>query len=226
MATSGTFIWNPTIAEAVDEAFERCGINPENITSRHARGAIRSLNYMVSQWSNRGILQWTVDLIEQETTVNMQSFTPPAGTIDLLDVTLLRNGYETPMVPMSRDQYATIPNKEFTGLPNQYFVQRLREPEVYIWPCADRDTDVIKYYRLRAIEDIGVLSNTPDIPRQFEEAFASGLAAKVAEKFAPDRASEMATKAEIAFQIARAESRERAEMVTNTRQGVYRAGRR
>lgn len=222
MASTNSYTFGPTVAEAIDEAWERCGKDPESLTARHAKSAIRSMAYMLSHWPNKGVLQWTVDLIQQNLTAGMMSFTPPAGTIDLLDVTLLREGYETPMVPMSREDYQAMANKAQTGRPNQFFVRRSITPEVFIWPAAENSTDSIKAYRIRAIQDVGTLPNTIDIPTRWQESFVSGLAAHLAGKFAPERVDGLLAYSIRAFAEAKSEDRERADFVVHTRQGQYR----
>lgn len=225
MSSSGQYVFNPTIAEAIDEAWERCGKNPEDLTAEHVKSALRSLNYMLQHWSNLSLLQWTIDLQTQTTSVGMESFTPPTGTIDLLDVTLLRNGYETPMTTMSRDEYHAMPNKDAQGMPNRFYVQRAITPVVYIWPAGENATDVIRYYRIRRIQDTGVMSNTADIPSRYQDAFAAGLASRMAQKFAPDRVVELYQMADRTLSEARSEDRERAEMRLSVRIGQYGRGR-
>jgi hypothetical protein len=53
MATSGTFIFNPDLAELVDEALERCRIDPAKITSRHILSARRSMRFMFADWATQ-----------------------------------------------------------------------------------------------------------------------------------------------------------------------------
>jgi len=225
MATSGTYVFNPDLADAIDEGWERAGLDPENMTARHARSIIRGIGYMLTHWSNQGILQWTVELEEYTTTTGDTFFDPPAGTIDLLDVMILRDGYESSMNVSTRESYHSLSNKEQQGKPDRFYVERSIAPRVYIWPAAENDTDVIRYYRLRQIQDTGPLSNTIDIPARYQEAFAAGIAAKVAEKFAPARKAELASDARITFSQARMEDRERGEIRISTRQGMWR-GRR
>lgn len=222
MATTGTYTRSLTLAEAIDEAWERCGLDPAMITARHAKSARQSIALMLDSWVTRGVLQWTVDLQTKTLTTADQSFAPAAGTIDLLDVTLLRDGIETPMNPISREGYHTLPDKDQTGRPDRYYVQRSITPTVYIWPAAENSTDVVRYYRVRAIQDTGALSTNPDIPQRFFEAFCADLAARLAEKWAPEREDKLLLKATRAFAEARADDRERADFEIRTRQGQFR----
>ena len=58
MATSSSKNFEPDVAEYIEEAFERCGI--ELRTGYDLKSATRSLNIMLAEWANRGLNQWTV----------------------------------------------------------------------------------------------------------------------------------------------------------------------
>ena len=58
MATSGSRDFNLDVAEVIEEAYERCGL--EVRTGYDARTARRSLNLMFADWANRGLNLWTV----------------------------------------------------------------------------------------------------------------------------------------------------------------------
>jgi len=58
MATSGSKDFELDVADYVEEAFERCGL--ELRTGYDLKTAQRSLNLMLAEWANRGLNQWTV----------------------------------------------------------------------------------------------------------------------------------------------------------------------
>ena len=59
MTTSGSRDFNLDVAEVIEEAYERCGL--EVRTGYDAKTARRSLNLMFADWSNRGLNLWTVN---------------------------------------------------------------------------------------------------------------------------------------------------------------------
>ena len=59
MATSSSRDFDLDVAEIIEEAYERCGI--EIRTGYDAKTARRSLNLMFSDWANRGLNLWTID---------------------------------------------------------------------------------------------------------------------------------------------------------------------
>ena len=58
MATSNSRDFDLDVAELIEEAYERCGL--ELRTGYDARTARRSLNLMFADWANRGLNLWTV----------------------------------------------------------------------------------------------------------------------------------------------------------------------
>ena len=58
MATSGSYDFELDVAEIIEEAYERCGL--ELRTAYDAKTARRSLNLMFAEWANRGLNLWTV----------------------------------------------------------------------------------------------------------------------------------------------------------------------
>ena len=82
MAISGSANFDLDVAEIIEEAFERCGL--EMRTGYDAVTARRSLNLMLADWANRGINLWTVRQFSQ-TVAQLSSTsaidTYPIGTI-------------------------------------------------------------------------------------------------------------------------------------------------
>ena len=84
MATSGTVDFNLSIAEIIEEAYERCGL--ELRTGYDAKTARSSLNLLFSDWANRGLNLWVVEEVTQtmaqlSTTSAITEY--PLGTITL-----------------------------------------------------------------------------------------------------------------------------------------------
>jgi hypothetical protein len=79
MATSGSTNFELDVADYIEEAFERCGL--EVRTGNDLKTANRSLNLMLAEWANRGLNQWTIE----QTTIALASgvATYPAGTLTM-----------------------------------------------------------------------------------------------------------------------------------------------
>tara|TARA_R110002096_G_scaffold233464_3_gene423502 strand:- start:188 stop:1060 length:873 start_codon:yes stop_codon:yes gene_type:complete len=79
MALSGSKDYTPSVSDFVEEAYERCGL--EIRAGWDAQSARNSINYMLADWANRGINNWTVDQVSQTMAIGISEI--PAGTITI-----------------------------------------------------------------------------------------------------------------------------------------------
>jgi hypothetical protein len=90
------------------------------------------------------------------------------------------------MVPITRQQYAMIPNKYQAGIPTQYWFERLTQPQFTIWqvPATGAPTNVLRWYGLERINDIGIAGGeTPNVVNRALDALCACLAFRLAMKF-------------------------------------------
>jgi len=145
------------------------------------RTARRSLNLLFADWANRGLAMWTFEEGSIPLVAGTATYELPADTVDLLEH-FIRTGAGTNQtdIAISRisvSTYATIPNKTTTGRPNQLFIERLETPRLTVWPTPDvSDTYVLRYWRMRRIQDAGTGANTMDVPFRFIPCLVAGLA--------------------------------------------------
>ena len=204
MTTSSSRDFNLDVAELIEEAYERCGL--EMRTGYDARTARRSSNLMFADWANRGLNLWTVKQSTVAVTSGTASYTLlDATVVDLLEV-VLRNssGTDFTLTQMSRSEYLRIPNKDNSGQPSQYFFDRQINPTITLWSTPDTSYTLVFYY-VRRIEDADTLVNTTDAPFRFLPCMAAGLAYYIAIKKAPERIQILKSIYEEEFQRAAAE---------------------
>ena len=193
MATSGSKDFELDVAEYIEEAYERCGL--EMRTSYDARTIKRSLNLLLADWANRGLNQWTIQQNSITMTEGTLSYdldsTNPKAVIDVVDAFLRRttDGKDTDysMQRIGRAEYANIPNKSSKARPIQIFVDKQITPKMYVWPAPENSTDVIYVNCLTRMDDADGLVNTVEMPFRFYPALAAGLAYYLSLKKAPDR---------------------------------------
>jgi hypothetical protein len=187
MATSGTTSFNITIDEAIEEAYERCGVRTNS--GHDIKSARRSLNLLFSEWGNRGINLWKVKS-ETLTLVNgTATYNTPSDCNDVLEaVVTTTGGTQQTLTKISRSEYIAIPNKTDTGTPSQYYVDRQLTPTIslYLAPDTSAVTNIFYYYLAR-IQDAGAYTNTTDMPFRFYPCMVSGLAFYLSQKIALDR---------------------------------------
>lgn len=91
------------------------------------------------------------------------------------------------VTPISRTEYANQPNKLMQARPTTFWFDRLINPTLTVWPVADNNgLYTLYYYAMTQIEDFNMQGGTTlDLPARFLEAFAAGLAEKLAWKYPP-----------------------------------------
>ena len=185
MTTSGSRDFNLDVAEMIEEAYERCGL--EVRTGYDAKTARRSLNLMFADWMNRGLNLWTVVQATQTLTQGTSTYTLGADVVDILEMVLRRDGTDYEIERISRGEYLTFPDKSTQGRPSQFYFDRQIQPVITLWQTPDNSTDQLVYYYVRRMQDADALVNTTDMPFRFYPCAVAGLAYYLAMKRAPDR---------------------------------------
>jgi hypothetical protein len=201
MSVLGTYNFNPKIGICLEEAFERGPLMaPSAIGGDHIESAMRSISFMLSsEWPAHGLKNWKVLQGTHTAVANATSFVPDEpGLQDILAMVLRRNGKDTQMVRMSREDYLNIVSKNQTSRPTNYFVENVMVAGVYtttvkVWQAMQNSTDVFVYDYLVKLSVSGTPANTLDMPPHVFDAFVAGLAARLAQKFKPERFADLQT---------------------------------
>ena len=222
MTTSSSTNFELDVADYIEEAFERCGL--EVRTGYDLQTARRSLNIMLAEWANRGLNQWTIEQKTQSLTANDSDYSLGTDIIDILSAVVRRSGTDFSMSRISRDNYLAIPTKTTTGRPTQFFLDRQITPNLKIWPAPENSTDTIVYDALTRIQDANSAVNTMEIPFRFYPCLTAGLAYYIAMKKAPDRIQLLKTVYEEEFERAIGEDRDRSSFNVTPQLSFYRVG--
>jgi len=214
--TSGAYNFgiNTTTDSVIEEAYDRCGKEPSELSAYDISKAIRSLNFMAADWSNRQLNLWTVDLQVLPLTEDRQMYTLPNDTIAMLQtaVRLTQNDVVTDIIvtALGRGDYLALPNKaQRAQRSTQFYFQRTMPPLLYVWPVPDNDLTKLVYYRIRAMQDWVGMNGTQDTPPRFMEAIAADLAYRLSVKGAGGDTAALKMEADATFARAAAEDRER-----------------
>ena len=207
MALSDSKDFELDVAEYIEEAFERCGL--EVRTGYDLRTAKRSLNLMLAEWANRGLNQWTIKQRSLALVQGDGEYPLSSDVIDVLSVVLRRGNTDYALSRVSRDTFISIPNKTTQGRPSQFFLDRQNTPNLKIWPVPENSTDVIYYDGLTRMDDADSQVNTMDMPFRFYPCLAAGLAYYISMKRAPDRIQLLKAVYEEEFERAMTEDRDR-----------------
>ena len=147
MATSGTTTWNPDIAELCEEAYERAGL--ELRSGYDLKTARRSLNFLLTEWANKGLNLWTVRSGTITLVPGQKTYTSadglPADAVDYIEhACRTNNAGQNTDISLNRisvSTYANIPTKDSPGRPYQIYVNRaVDSPTITLWPVPDSST--------------------------------------------------------------------------------------
>ena len=220
MATSGTYTFNLDLGDAIEEAFERAGM--ELRSGYDYRTARRSIDLLMLEWQNRGLNLWTIQLQEKTLSAGTTNLTgsdlfgsganAAQEIIDITDVVISdssSNDYSATSI--SRSTYFNYTVKTTSGRPSQYYFERTINPRLYLYPAADVDYTLV-YYALIRMKDAGAYTNNAEIPFRFLPCMTAGLAYYIAMKKAPDRIGMLKQIYEDEFQRAAAQDGERTSL--------------
>jgi hypothetical protein len=178
-------------------------------------------NMMLSRWSNQGVNLWAVQLVTTLLVQGQATYDVSPETIMILDAytttgpgviplpqpgpqPVYNYGPDRVIMPISRTEYASYPNKTQQGFPTSYWFDRLTSPSITLWPVPDGSSaTILKYYCVRQIQDANLQNGeNVEIPYRWLEAFADGLAYRLARIWQPQMAPDLKGQADESYQIA------------------------
>lgn len=209
MTTSGTYNFDPSLGEVVLYAYNLIGIRNTSITQEHMEAARMASNMVLANWSNKGVNLWTVDLQTVPLVAGQSVYPVPQNTVVMLDAYItMDNGNSQPIdrliLPISRTEYASYPNKEQQGFPTVYWQDRLINGNVTLWPVPDgQSAQYLKYYRAVQLQDVNFTSGqTIEIPYLWLDAFADALSYRLARVWNPAMAPALKLVADESYNVA------------------------
>ena len=176
MAVSGTYNFNLDIDEVIQEATEMIG--GENTLGHEPASARRSINLMLKDWQNRGILLWSTSVSSVTVAASVTAYSLHASTVDALEVVLGRDDTDIQLTRISPEEYLLIPNKTQTGRPMQYSIRRgVDNPTMSVWPIPENSTDILKMEIISELQDVDKSAGqNADLPKRFLPPLTCGLA--------------------------------------------------
>ena len=215
MTTSGTYAFAPGLGELVIYSYQNIGVRPTALLQEHMDSARMATNMMLARWANQGVNLWCVDLVTTPLVTGQTTYSVDGTTVMILDAYIEdSNDIDRIIMPVSRTEYASYPNKQQEGFPTVFWFDRLISPTVTVWPVPNVDNapKTLKYYRVRQIQDSNLQSGqNVEIPYMWLEAFADGLAYRLARIWNPQIAVALKAQADESYAIASAQNVEQAQ---------------
>jgi hypothetical protein len=222
MATSGTYTFNPGLGEIVLYAYQNIGVRPAALLQEHMDSARMATNMMLARWSNQGVNLWCVDLITTPLVQGTATYAVNANTVMILDAYIVSDSIDRIILPISRTEYASYPNKAQQGFPTTFWFDRLISPTVTLWPVPDGSQTSLKYYRVRRLQDSNLQGGEQvEVPYLWLEAFADGLTYRLARIWSPQMAPALKAQADESYEIAAAQGIEQAQQYISPQLSGY-----
>ena len=181
-------------ANIIKDAFYLVGAADmgEALSADESAVGLRFLNSFVKHLQSRGVQLHTISDIEIPLYGSKQSYTiGPDASYDKNTGRPMRiisarrrdsDGYELPLMEVSREDYKNLPIKTTVGAPNQYAFEKLAAyGVVYIWPISDAATAETADYTLvatiqRAVDIFDTNEDAGDLPSEMHLAITYCLA--------------------------------------------------
>lgn len=225
MATSGTFTFNPSIGSLGLTAFARIGVRPAELSQSQMRELQNAANLLLVEFSNLQPNLWEVGLQSTSLTQGTATYTLTARTVMVLDLYISYGSPATDryLLPVSRTEYASYPNKTQQGFPTSYWFNRQVTPTLTFWPVPDGNGPyTANYYTVRQTEDAFLLNGqNVELPYRWLEAYTAGLAWKLSEIFRPDMEDKLFSRYQRAWSIAATQDTENVPLVLAPQFGGY-----
>ena len=210
--TTGTSAFNPSAGDIVLNAFGKLQLRRHELTTDHLEDAAMEANLLMIDLTNRIPHRWlkydqTIPLV-----LNTATYALAANTVSVTITYLSRtNASDIVVGPISAADYAAMPQKTQSGAPSSVYFQLGIPPSVTIWPVPDAATidagGALKFMSWRQIQDVD-LSNGQgfDSPYRYLDAISTGLAARLAGTYRPEREDKL--EGQFEARIARAMKRD------------------
>ena len=175
MATSGTYNFNLDIDEVIQEATEMIG--GEETLGHTPASARRSINLMLNEWQNKGVLLWSI--VTTAVTATSVETSLSDEILDTLAVTYAVNSSATDIAleRISREEYHNLPNKTTTGRPTQYAITRgVNNIALFLYPTPNTTTGILNIECFKQLEDVNKSAGqNAQVPKRFLPALTCGL---------------------------------------------------
>lgn len=219
MATSGSVDFSQNAREIVEDAHYLIGAHDieQTLPNEYLTLGLRVLNRMAKAWQTKGIHIWRYAEGSFATVADTESYTMGTGgsfTTRPLKITSMRhvaNSIDTPMIPLTRQEYFDQPNKATSGKPSSFYYDpqggKTATGTLYIWPT-DSAVNSLEFTYLRQFDDFDASANDPDFPQEWLDCLVHNLALKLAPYYGVTDVADLRLEAERLLDEAQGYSRE------------------
>lgn len=207
MATSGTYNFNPSLGEVTLYAYQLIGLRPTSLLQEHFQAAQTATNMMFTRWSNQGVNLWQMQFTTTTLVQGTSNYSVSPNVVVVLDAYVSTgtapNTIDRVILPISRTEYMSYPNKSQQGFPTTFWFNRQLNPVLTLWPVPDGSQTSVTYASVIRLQDANLAATEEmDIPPIWLEAMVYGLAYRLAQIWTPAMVAPMKAMADESYQIA------------------------
>jgi hypothetical protein len=187
MATSGQYLFNPSLGSLALAAYRRIGIARTSLSAEHMEDAYNETNLLQSSWGADGITFWTVILVSQPLTQGQPTWFVPTNAITVLDVYINNGSSNRLLFPFSRTDYASLAVPTQQGFPTSFWHDRTIQSTLTLWPVPDGNaTYTMNYYIYTQLQDANLpQGGNANVPYFWLDAYVAELAHRLSRIHAP-----------------------------------------
>jgi hypothetical protein len=217
MASSGTYNFNLSNANVVQQAFSRIQFRRPQILAEHMLDAITEYNLLLASLSNLQPNLWSVELVSVPLIQGQAIYTVDPSVVMILDAYISFDGSTTSdrlIFPISRTEYASYPNKTAQGVSSVFWFDRLVDPSITLWYVPDAtSTYTLNYYAVQQLQDANLPSGeTPNVPYLWLDCLVAGMSHRMSRIYKPELETVRKADFDEAFKIAATQNVENVEM--------------
>lgn len=154
MATSGTYTFNPTVAEILNDALQICGHDlytpPEPEVMEMAK---RTLNVVIQDLNEQSTDVYAIVVTTLETVAGDGEYDLPAGAVGIDGMTINADDKELDIKPLTFAEFAAVRNDDNEGIPAGYYLDK--QAGVIHLRSIPNDVYTITYRQTMKYQDAG-----------------------------------------------------------------------
>lgn len=130
------------------------------------------------------------------------------ATLNIQEIYFNNNVLDTTISSISRDEYLKFPQKNIKGRPSVCYFDKSITTSISLWPSPSASYNAISYSYKKMMQDVGLYTNTIEIPSRFYPALTAALSYKLAIKFNSQVADILSQEYQNSFNLATIEDTE------------------
>jgi hypothetical protein len=166
-------------SEGIEKGIRLSGGNPSQ--AEELQSARTTLNLLQQEWTTRGINLWKLEPIEIPLPASTAAVSISSDVLDVVSLVIRTSVSGAGTVDYQAQRigfkdYLPIINKDTTGRPTQYAVERLKDNiRITLWPVPENDSYSLYAWAINKFDDINRPTDYPDAPAKYMPALVYGL---------------------------------------------------